>query len=220
MVIELRQHLRIAARHQEAGAEAEAQQAQATSDRLLVQLLTTLNSRFDSYARKLFQGRPEEMIEDAIMEMQLALVRDLRDLRPEALHFERRFNQCVQRTILDAIKKVRRENDLDEKGNHKAGDAEPTSLETLHSPPDQPDNATTLPDCISDPRAEFAFDAIECEQLLSHLPTDTHRRIFRDHMNGETREKSAERAGISVRTATNYIKQSRAILRNLLTPRD
>src|SRR5437879_1215799 len=101
MVIDLRQHLRIAAGQREAGAEAEARQEQAAADTLLTQIITRLNSRFDSWARKMFEDRPEEMIEDATMEMHLALVRDLRDLRPQAMHFERRFNQCVKCAILD-----------------------------------------------------------------------------------------------------------------------
>lgn len=201
MVIQLRAHLR-------GGDEEQA-------NHLAETILMRLASRFERYAWASFRDRSPAVREDAIAEMAFQVCRALKNLsdKPGARFWEQRFNAAVQTCLIDAVRKVGREDERDDEGRQAL------SLdETLNDE----DGSATLADITPDPEATRALENVLgaqlAGQLWSQLPSPRHAVIFQLRLGGDNWDAIAARAGVSEKTARKYFHESQLCLRKLLTP--
>ncbi|MDF2439114.1 MAG: hypothetical protein JWN98_98 [Abditibacteriota bacterium] len=199
MVIQLRAHLRDG-REEQANTLAEA-------------ILTRLAARFERYAWASFRERGPAVREDAISEMIFQVCRALKNLsdKPGARFWEQRFNAAVQTCLIDAVRKVGREDERDDEGRQAL------SLdETLNAD----DGSATLADITPDPEAMRALENVLgaqlANQLWGQLPSPRHAAIFQLRMGGDNWETIAARAGVSEKTARKYFQESQRRLREIL----
>lgn len=204
MVADIRQRLRRAG---EAGRERE--EALRRFDLLMARLIP----RLERHARAAFSR--ESLVEDAVAEMYRLLYRRICDTRPDsasARHWERLFNQCVKCTMIDAVRHVRRENDMDDlgrpisqaangngdgeaeapEGQNAAAAAAPRPQVILFS--DMPSGSRDAGDSrAAAPQEQFAdpaaFAAMEnvigeatVREWLARVPDTRHAEAFRLHV--------------------------------------
>jgi DNA-directed RNA polymerase specialized sigma24 family protein len=214
-----RQHLQTAEGLRQRGRRTESCQEEAAADAILWTLLSRLRPRLVRYAKAGFRNSPDQgIVDEAIQQMALALIRRLRHPTQGEL-FERKFNKAVKFPISDAIKKVRRENGMDEDGLPIGGKA-PISWEAQFGRAAGGEDSLSPEDRQADPEAladlERLVDGLAREQLLARIPNPLHAQVLSDHLHGRTLKEIAKRAGICEKSATKYIKQSFALMRELL----
>ena len=201
MVTQLRAHLR--------------QGDEAAANRLAETILMRLGARFERYAWTSFRDRSQAVREDAVSEMALQVCRALKNLsdKPGARFWEQRFNAAVQTCLIDAVRKVGREDERDEEGRQTL------SLdETLNDE----EGSATLGDLTPDPEATRALENVLgaqlAGQLWSQLPSPRHAAIFQLRLGGDNWDRIAGRVGVSEKTARKYFHESQLRLRKILAP--
>jgi len=222
MAKEARRHLRAAEEAGARGADATQRREEAAANEVLDKLLQRLRPRLARYAEGPFRNRPnypdQEILEVAVQEMALGILRRLRDPKQGDI-FERKFNYAAKFAILDAIKKVRRENGTDENGLLKDGQKrvdweggaeseEGTVRLSL---------ASRTEDLQSPVELAGVIHQVALPQLLEKLPTPLHAQLVSDYLQGLRLKEIAARAGICGKTATRYIKQAFYVIRKLMT---
>jgi len=219
----VRQRLREAETRQSEGAETAAQREERAANEALGNLMRRLRPRLVGYAKGSFGScRDQEIVDEAIQQMALELIRRLKDPRQGEL-FERKFNVAARYAILDAIRKVGRENGRDEKGEPKGG-VFPISWERGFSRTggndESPSPSSQEEDRKAHAKLDQKVDALALEQLLVQLPNPKHAQVLRDDLRGLSLKETARRAGISERTATRYVEQALAGIRKLMAEPD
>lgn len=94
---------------------------------LVGELAQRLEKRFERYAWAAFREMPE-LIDDAVAQMFTELCRRTMDVSGGNELMERKFNRVVMALCVDAIRRVRTQNDMTKEGQHRAGER-PASLD-------------------------------------------------------------------------------------------
>lgn len=220
MVSRLREHLREADRLSCAGQASAAAQQESAANALVEGIITKLKRRLERYARSYFAGN-EDTVEDAIVAMTLEVCRRLKNLTSYGA-FEGVFNLCVKHAVIDAVKKVRRENGLDERGQPDTEGYQLVSGETLFTTDGEvgPSWEEQVPDPVSSEFVARVLGDRMAASLIARLPTPRHRRVFGHRLAGMEWNDIASREGISGKTAKKYYDDSKAFLHDLVLSTD
>jgi len=211
----LRAHLREAERLRDRGDAAGAARAEGRAREVRDDLVARLVPRFRGYARRMLPG--PELAEDAVVEMGLELCRRLYVTDGRYGYFEQFFNAALKNMILDGIKKVRRENGMDETGRPATAEYTVVSLEGRSAGAEE--DAAPLAERVEDPTAlsllEERLGSLLLQRLMERLPSRRHAQIVADRWNDMDWDEVKDRAGVSLRTARNYYNQAVNCLREI-----
>lgn len=224
-VREIRGQLRTAETLQEQGAHEGAARARARATSGVADLACRLERRFEHYARAAFGDR-SDLIDDTVAEMFAELCRRLRDTSGTNTLMEKRFNLVVKCLIIDAVRKVRRHNDMTKDGVPDTNGYRVVSAEAAQERAAQTAAGERVanPLIVADPGAEDAFDRIVERTLgqmardkLADLPPRQRRAVeCRIFLGWEWAAVAAE-LGVSAKTAQTDLSQALSQLRAIFT---
>jgi len=222
LVLQIREHLRSAMAKAQVGDESGARAENQVADRLTDELIMVCAPTMERYAKMFFDGQENVcQREDAIVQMTLNLMRAVTDLSPSNGAYERRFNMCLKRDCLDAVKSIRREND---DPDVRAADLRHYHMisidESTHIAADA-DGEATIGDMIADPLAERAFELLPNKCALEDeiaMLDPVRRQVVEMRFASMGWIEVAAACGISDKTAQKYYKEAATTILGKVAP--
>lgn len=222
LVLRIRECLRSASVKTDGGDESGARADKQAAERLIDELTMVCAPTMQHYARAFFDGSANECLrEDVIIQMTVNLVRAVRDLSPSNGAYERRFNMCLQRDCLDAVRSIRRENDDPEVRAKDLPQYRIISVDAPTSTADGGDGEVTVGDIIADPLAEQAFHQLSSQCALEDEITvldPARRQVVEMRLASVGWLEIAAACGISDKTAQKYFKEAATTILERVAP--
>lgn len=229
LVRELRGHLRMEGELRRRGEAEGSARARMRATSIVGELASRLERRFERYAWAYFGGYAPQLVDEAVSEMFTELCRRLMDTSPANELMERRFNLVVKDLIVDAVRRVRRQNDLTpDKGEPDRAGYDLVSLEAANERAADAARGERLarPLQIADPEAEEGYARI-VERMLGRIGLEwlrglpaRQRRVVQDRiLDGLEWTEVADRVGVTARTAQTDLRQALDTLRAMYEER-
>jgi RNA polymerase sigma factor (sigma-70 family) len=178
-----------------------------------------LEHRFAGRAERHFGDNPP-LIQEAIEEAFELLYQDLMNLEPGKRFYEITFNLCALRTVIKAIREVRKRHGMrmNVKGSSDEEKAEDLRRERARIP-DRIESRAEVSErtnALEDGETLAAMEKFAgpslIQEILVAMPDYKHRKILILHaIKKRTFAQTAERAGVSERTARRYYKKATEI---------
>lgn len=190
-----------------------------------------LEYRFAQRAERHFGSNNPHVVREAVEKIYERLYRDLMDLSPKKRFYEENFNACAKWAAIDAIRRVKVRHGM--RANIKG-----TSKEEKRK--DLKRQRALLPDSIQDreyrvgegervslPEDQETLAAIErfagpdlIRDILARMPDHKHRKVLILHaIKRLTFKKTAEKVGVSERTARRYYNHAVEIVKQIVRGR-
>lgn len=190
-----------------------------------------LEYRLAERAERHFGSQNLHVVREAVEEIYERLYRDLMDLSPKKRFYEENFNACVKWAAIDVIRRIRGRHGMRQ---NVQGSNEEEKREDIRR------QRALLPDSIQDreyraqegervslPEDAETLASIErfagpnlMRDILTNMPDYTHRKVLILHaVKKLTFKKTAEKVGISERTARRYYKRATEIVVQIIRGR-
>lgn len=184
-----------------------AKRARKKADEKYETVARMLTGRFRWHAKAAFGENLPHLVEEAQREMGALLCSDLMDLEPKNELYERKFNLCVKRLMIDAVRRVRVRQDMPAQGEIALWDYVPESLQSAEEEND--DGEQAQPTEIPDDAAQAAFEQMlgdgMVQRILAYVSDESQRRIFVLRvLRGLTWAEVSREVGVSVSTAKRH----------------
>jgi DNA-directed RNA polymerase specialized sigma24 family protein len=190
-----------------------------------------LEYRFAQRAERHFGSNNPHMVREAVEEIYERLYRDLMDLSPKKRFYEENFNACAKWAAIDVIRRVKvrhgmRANVIGANDEEKRKDLKrqrallPDSIQDREYRAEEGER-------VSLPEDQETLAAIEgfvgpnlIRDILARMPDHKHRKVLILHaIKRLTFEKTAEKVGVSEKTARRYYNHAVEIVKQVVRAR-
>jgi len=187
-----------------------------------------LEHRFADRAERHFGSDNPHLVQEAVEEAFELLYRDLKDLGPKKRFYEITFNRCALWTVIKAVREVKKRHGMrvNVKGSNEEEKQEDLRRERARIPDSiqEREHRAEEGERVSLPVDTETRAAIErfagpnlIRDVLARMPDHKHRKVLILHaIKRFTFEKTAERVGVSEKTARRYYERTVEIVKQVV----